>query len=101
MGLFGFRREFLNQRHAQPGLRGGWLGDAAKKREPGDQREIGHMEYRFKLNKVARAVKKMPHFVDFPVTESVFLWLSRFNWIRVQIQSGCRQTSHVGSRSAF
>jgi hypothetical protein len=59
------------------------------------------MEYRSKLNKVARAVKNMPHFVDFPVTERVFLRLSRFSWIKVQIQSGGRQTSLVGSRPAF
>jgi hypothetical protein len=64
MALFGFHREFLNQRHAQQGLRGGWLGDAGKDRDPGAQREIVHMEYRSKLNKVACAVKNMPHFVD-------------------------------------
>ena len=65
MALFGFRREFFNQRHAQQGLCSGWLGDAGKNCEPGEQREIDHIEYRSKLNKVAQAVKIMPHFVDF------------------------------------
>ena len=64
MALFGFRREFFNQRHAQQGLCSGWLGDAGKNCEPGEQREIDH-EYRSKLNKVAQAVKNMPHIVDF------------------------------------